>query len=312
MNNLLQEDKGLIKIHRVCVEMNAIWRPTTCHDLGIDGQIEFLQKNSNISTGCIVAVQSKSGPSYFQNSTDDHVKYYAQKKHLSYWTKLNLPVVVILYNPDDGMTLFADAKSDLERLNNRSFVLFDKSKCFCGASRDELISLAYNRLKPSIVLKRLMEIKLQLDFGKFLTGIHFLLSFTNSSGEFLDVKACRFSSLLDLCTENDFFAFGVKEHEFIHRIILSIHRFSLVEDFILRFEEEWYENQIVPNISSPLTDFGVIVHSELWKNIEQYMHVEMFSHLGIKDHCELAKFISDHAQKQSDEYEDWLESASKY
>ncbi len=58
----LQEDRGLIQAHAACVAMHAIWRPTPCHDLGVDGQIEFLEEgDSVISTGKIVAAQIKSG-----------------------------------------------------------------------------------------------------------------------------------------------------------------------------------------------------------------------------------------------------------
>ncbi|RJE13301.1 hypothetical protein C0U42_16375 [Bacillus cereus] len=35
------------------------------NDLGIDGVIEFLEEDKSVSTGLMVGVQVKSGPSYF-------------------------------------------------------------------------------------------------------------------------------------------------------------------------------------------------------------------------------------------------------
>ncbi len=37
MNNIQKENIGIAEVHKVCAKMNAIWRPTTNNDLGIDG-----------------------------------------------------------------------------------------------------------------------------------------------------------------------------------------------------------------------------------------------------------------------------------
>lgn len=69
MSNIMQEHAGLVWVHKVCMEMHAIWRPGSSNDMGIDGHIEFLEQGSSVSTGLIIGVQLKSGPSYFKTRT---------------------------------------------------------------------------------------------------------------------------------------------------------------------------------------------------------------------------------------------------
>jgi len=179
MKYILQEDKGLIEIHKICIEMDAIWRPTPCHDLGIDGQIEFLERGTHVSTGCIIAVQAKSGPSYFRCADANQVKYYAEEKHRRYWSRLNLPVILVLHNPEDNTTLYANVKSNREGLQNDVSIKINKDNKFCNTCRDALITLALDRPRPEEILNRFIDIKLDLDCGKFLSGIDFLLLFQN-------------------------------------------------------------------------------------------------------------------------------------
>ncbi len=114
MPDPLQEDRGLIQVHSACVGMRAIWRPTPCHDLGVDGQIEFLEQGDGvISTGKIVAVQVKSGPSYFKDRTEDGIIYYPSPKHRRYWRSLNLPLLLVLHNPEADETFYTEVKPQL-------------------------------------------------------------------------------------------------------------------------------------------------------------------------------------------------------
>ena len=92
------EHRGLAKVHMICAELDSIWRPTIHNDLGVDGQIELLEETSVISTGKIIAVQVKSGSSYFQYENEQSVKFYPKKKHRKYWQRLIIPVILVLHD----------------------------------------------------------------------------------------------------------------------------------------------------------------------------------------------------------------------
>ncbi len=59
----VQERIGVNQVALTVSELGQIWRETPMADVGIDGQIEYVDGQGN-ATGCLVAAQVKSGPSY--------------------------------------------------------------------------------------------------------------------------------------------------------------------------------------------------------------------------------------------------------
>lgn len=107
--NSYKERLGIIKVASVVNEAFCIWRETPTHDVGIDGQIEHVNSQS-FATGRIVAVQVKSGESYFSREKEDCFLFYPEEKHIAYWSSFPTPVVLIMHNPTSGQTLFTDAR----------------------------------------------------------------------------------------------------------------------------------------------------------------------------------------------------------
>ena len=66
-------------------------------DFGIDAHIEVVANGE--PTGKIIAVQIKSGESYFVNEEAPELVFRGDPKHLKYWLEHDLPVLVILYHP---------------------------------------------------------------------------------------------------------------------------------------------------------------------------------------------------------------------
>lgn len=54
----------------------------------------------------MLAMQIKGGASFFTETTDDGVVFRGEQRHLDYWLVHSLPVVVVLYDPDDQMILW--------------------------------------------------------------------------------------------------------------------------------------------------------------------------------------------------------------
>lgn len=297
MSNPLQEDKGLVEIHSICIKMNGIWRPTPCHDLGIDGQIEFLEIGTSISTGHIIAVQSKSGPSFFTNHDDKFVKFYPKEKHRIYWRRLKIPVILILHNPEDGETLYTKIKPQLD---NTGPILVAKKDIFDVSCRNLLIHFSEeDSLEPSPkeVLDKLKGIKLYVDESKVITGIDFILACINKSEGYFEIHMKYINNLFDIASGSHSYTIGQRNYEFILRNILIIHSKKLVEDFLDDFEDIWYEQELVPEIISPLTSKGAFVIEFLWNNLEQYLSWNTYSHLNISDSTQLAQYITRYTQE---------------
>jgi hypothetical protein len=101
------ERLGVIAADTFFTNIGWIFRPQTAHDVGIDAQVEATDKGK--LTGLIVAVQIKSGVSYFRG-TENRISLYVKNWHAVYWNQIVLPVIVVLHNPKTGETLWQWAK----------------------------------------------------------------------------------------------------------------------------------------------------------------------------------------------------------
>jgi len=68
-------------------------------DFGIDGYIDIVLENGSV-TGQSLAVQIKCGSSFFATRTNFGYVYYGARKHLNYYLNSQLPVLIILCDPD--------------------------------------------------------------------------------------------------------------------------------------------------------------------------------------------------------------------
>ncbi len=87
---------GVNHIRSIVEAHNCIFQEITLdNDLGNDAYIEFTLEED--ATGCCIAVQIKSGPS-FLSSDGSHFTFKTDRAHLEYWRDHLLPVGAILVN----------------------------------------------------------------------------------------------------------------------------------------------------------------------------------------------------------------------
>lgn len=109
------EWKGLDRISVIVHAMDCIWREQEKDDIGVDGEIELCEPRTEgkgfIGTGKIIKVQSKSGSSYITRNQEDSFESPVKEKDLVYWGKLNLPIVYIVFHPDDNCLYWKDVQA---------------------------------------------------------------------------------------------------------------------------------------------------------------------------------------------------------
>ncbi|WP_055668304.1 DUF4365 domain-containing protein [Desnuesiella massiliensis] len=106
------ENKGIIKLKEIVNENNCIYRDVPGEtDTGIDGFIEFV--DSENVTGQIVAVQVKTGQSYF-NKTTDEFELDIDEDKLNYWKNYMLPVIIFFYLPSIKLGAWIPIKEFIE------------------------------------------------------------------------------------------------------------------------------------------------------------------------------------------------------
>lgn len=94
---------GVNAVEALFLEMGWLFRRQLESDFGIDAHVEIATDDG--PTGQLVALQIKSGRSFFRRSGDDYV-YHASARHLSYWENFALPVLLVMHNPDDNETVW--------------------------------------------------------------------------------------------------------------------------------------------------------------------------------------------------------------
>ena len=111
INNYFTEREGVMAVERAVNQMRCIWRETPNADVGIDGQIEYVDLNGNC-TGHVVAVQVKSGASYVKKVAGG-ISFTPTDRHASYWERFPLPVLVVIHDPATGNSYWADVRRHL-------------------------------------------------------------------------------------------------------------------------------------------------------------------------------------------------------
>lgn len=78
-------------------ELDWLFREQPTEDYGIDAHVEVVDGED--VRGRLLALQIKSGESWFDQPTAGGWWYRPDEDHVTYWTHHSLPVVVVLYNP---------------------------------------------------------------------------------------------------------------------------------------------------------------------------------------------------------------------
>ena len=79
-------------------ELGWLFRNQPTEDYGIDAQAEVVDGED--VRGRLLALQIKSGTSWFMDTGPGGWWFRPDREHVQYWTNHSLPVVVVLYHPE--------------------------------------------------------------------------------------------------------------------------------------------------------------------------------------------------------------------
>lgn len=88
-----------------------IFREQPISDCGIDAQIELATENE-IASGKLIALQIKSGVSWFKESNEKGYVYRGDREHLEYWLSHSLPVLIVLCNTKTSVVFWQSISTD--------------------------------------------------------------------------------------------------------------------------------------------------------------------------------------------------------
>ena len=87
-----------------------VFREQPISDYGIDAHVEVVEGEE--VTGKLIALQIKSGPSWFKESTTQGFIFRGDNEHLKYWIEHSLPVLIILHNTKNKISYWQAIKTE--------------------------------------------------------------------------------------------------------------------------------------------------------------------------------------------------------
>jgi phosphatidylserine/phosphatidylglycerophosphate/cardiolipin synthase-like enzyme len=116
-------DEGVAVVYRLFSrELKWIFREVPRRDVGIDAQVEVCR--DRIVTSRLLALQIKSGESYFDEYEEDGWTYRGNRDHLEYYLAHSLPVVMVLYDPRNGGAWWQHVSKSTVRRTDKGWALF--------------------------------------------------------------------------------------------------------------------------------------------------------------------------------------------
>ncbi|MDR1556781.1 MAG: DUF4365 domain-containing protein [Tannerellaceae bacterium] len=169
-----QEQIGVHKVGLMLTELGLIFRTTSNSDVGIDGQIEYVNNKGEV-TGKIAAVQIKSGDSYLYESKSDseNFTFYPDEKHKYYWEKFPIPVILFVHSPSRNKVYFVDARHYF-RINGIGNIKIPKENTLDKTTKNKVFETIGNFDEPFLEIKDVFDAIVQNHFTSPLFNLSYL------------------------------------------------------------------------------------------------------------------------------------------
>jgi len=142
--------KGVNFVRDIVEESNSIFNEIHQeNDIGIDAFIEIIENGE--PTNKIIAVQIKSGESYYSSRTNEC--HLPVGNHRDYWKSHPLPVYGIVYVPSRNSAYWLDVKRFLEKSDESNLIRFKADKL------NILNSESFTKFFKPRILERLPELE---------------------------------------------------------------------------------------------------------------------------------------------------------
>lgn len=115
----------------------------------------------------MIALQIKSGTSFFTEETTEAYIYRTESNHISYWINHSMPVVLLLFNPDTReMYWQAIYKDTVECTGKRWKVTVPKANCF-NDPEQTLRSFSF-LTQPELYIRRLNRLRIDCKWMRLI------------------------------------------------------------------------------------------------------------------------------------------------
>jgi hypothetical protein len=283
--NYFTEREGVMAVERAVNDMKCIWRETQNADVGIDGQIEYVDTEGNC-TGHVVAVQVKSGNSYIKRG-EYGISFTPSERHARYWEKFPIPVLVVLHDPVSSQSYWIDLRRHLRSdQSKKRTVVIPEEQTLCMGCRDKVFESCGAFGVPVLPELEVLKTMIQQRNNSASFDISFFEIFSNGLTDigrklFFSLDFCLDIAEYKLAKRQSPFGLGMgnQDYSFLGRYIDFITAQSLVvidySDYLIDRDERW----MLPSMLMPLTARGRAVRDlarRLGEGASEYALTENF------------------------------------
>lgn len=241
------ERQGVHKCGFIFAELGFMFREQPIGDYGIDAIIET--KNKNYLSGKMIAVQIKSGDSYFSEIKDGSVIFRGDSKHYDYWINHSLPVIIVLYSPSSGKCIWESFNKETTTKLRSGWKIEIPCQQTLENSKDKLYDLAnkqseFERRWTSLVVAKewMLEAK---ERGMLILEVQEWINKSSGRGTFI-LKTEEDDGSEKIFFKRDLFGFGTKHYEFVIQELFPWATFEIDEEFYeMNMEEDCAQRRYV-------------------------------------------------------------------
>lgn len=246
------EDIGRQGVHKcglVFAELGFIFREQTISDYGIDAIIET--RNKDYLSGKMIAVQIKSGDSFFKEKEDDCIVFRGNIKHYNYWLNHSLPVIIVLYNPSTGECIWENVNKQTAQKCQNGWKIKLPCRQSLECSKQELEQLAnkqseYERRLSALVLAKEWMLATE-ERGEIILEVEEWINKTSGRGKF-ELKTEDKNGTEKILFQREIFGFGTKDYEIVFHELFPWADINIDEVFYEEnMEEEFCQSRCISN-----------------------------------------------------------------
>lgn len=308
-NTYAQERLGISAVQRYAALRQQIWRETGTGDVGIDGNLEYVNADG-FATGRLMAVQVKAGPSYFMSRTAQGWKFYPEEKHRRYWEGFPIPVLLVLHDPVSGASYWSDARQALRTLPaEQSYIEVLSQNLLESTDAITLFENAGVQDKPFIgdinkVLSALLATKSRnacFPLSYFELFTHGLTNLCRSIYYGMDAIINAVEYNIDAAGSEFGMGMGDTEHQFAFGFVKFLIAQDLAQIDYADCLVDWLDREMQPHFVAPLTSRGrslvALIHEQELALVtsgklpdEGGLHVAQEGFFGMVPHSYMRRF----------------------
>lgn len=216
---------------------NFIFREQPIADYGIDALIET--KEGNSATGKMIAIQIKSGESYFKEEDGDYVVFRIDGRHRSYWINHSLPVIIVLCSSTKNEYIWERVSSETLVFAEKQWKIRIPKNQTIDNSSSKLLEIAnnlsdYEHRHASLVLAKEWMIEAQ-NRGAMILEVQEWVNKSSGRGRFV-LKSYDDDENEIILFDHELWGFGLKAYD---QVIQELFPWANIE-----VDKDYYEENM--------------------------------------------------------------------